>query len=296
MLKESVALLRVAWMEYERDRARYLAAAMIYYALVSLVPLLLLLLAALGLLLRFSTLVADARTQVMLGIEAGFGQELAAAAKGLLDTLQQESIVATVIGLAGVLFTASVLFRHLRLSFRALWKHSPPLVSGTFAGSVRAMLREYVVAFLIVLGGGMLLLGTLVLLAAAQRLGVLPTAAGALIFAAMAFGALFKVLPPVPMLWGDLWPATLLCALVWVLASELLALYGVWFADSRSAYGALGGLLAVMLWMNLVSKALFLGAELCKVLSSSRAADRLPHAPVSAGRSPGRRRPPAPPR
>jgi membrane protein len=257
--------------EYERDRARYLAAAMIYYALVSLVPLLFLLLAALGLLLRFSTLAADVRAQVLLGIEAGFGQELADAATGLLDTVQQESIVATALGLAGVLFTASVLFRHLRLAFRALWKHSPPLVSGTPGAALRATLREYVVAFLIVLGGGSLLLGTLVLIAAAQRLGFLPAAAGAFVFAAIAFGALFKALPPVSVRWGDVWPATLLCAVVWVLSSELLALYGMWFADSRSAYGALGGLLAVMLWMSLVSKALFLGAELCKVTAQRRA-------------------------
>src|SRR5690606_27737677 len=131
--------LRAAWVEYERDRARYLAAAMIYYALVSLVPLLLLLLAALGLLLRFSTLAADARERLLLGIEAGFGDEIARPATGLLDTLQQESIVATAVGLAGVLYTASMLFRHLRLSFRALWKHSPPLVSGTIAGALRAV-------------------------------------------------------------------------------------------------------------------------------------------------------------
>jgi membrane protein len=51
----------MAWIEYERDRARYLAVAMVYYALVSLVPLLLLMLAGLGLLLRFSTIAADAR-------------------------------------------------------------------------------------------------------------------------------------------------------------------------------------------------------------------------------------------
>lgn len=267
-LKRAGLLLRAAWVEYERDRARYLAVAMIYYALVSLVPLLLLLLAALGLVLRYSALAADVRTQVLTGIEDGFGQDVAAAATGLLDTLQQESVVATVVGLAGVLFTASVLFRHLRLSFRALWKYSPPLVSGTPVAALRAALREYVVAFLIVLGGGSLLLVTLVLIAAAQRLGFVPTAAGAFVFAAIAFGGLLKTLPPVPVRGRDLWPATLLCALAWVLASELLALYGMWFADSRSAYGALGGLLAVMLWMNLVSKALFLGAELCKVRSA----------------------------
>lgn len=260
-------------MEYERDGARYLAAAMIYYALVSLVPLLLLLLAALGLLLRFSTLAAEAREQLVLGIEAGFGNEIAGAATGLLDGLQRESVVATVIGLGGVLFTASMLFRHLRLSFRALWKVGSPLVAGSLLGAARGVLREYLVALLIVLGGGTLLLATLVLIAAAQRLGFLPTAFGALVLATIAFGGLLKVLPPVRVGLAEHWPGTLLCAFTWVLAGELLALYGMWFADSRSPYDALGGLLAIMLWMSLVSKALFLGAELCKVRARAGAVD-----------------------
>src|SRR5215510_8218556 len=124
-----IRLLREAWIEYEHDRARYLAVAMIYYALVSLVPLLLLLLAALGLLLRFSTIAADARQQTLLGIEDSFGPDLAATIMGLLTSLQQGSIIVTFISLGGLFLAASVLFKHLRLSFRAIWKYKPPLVS-----------------------------------------------------------------------------------------------------------------------------------------------------------------------
>jgi uncharacterized BrkB/YihY/UPF0761 family membrane protein len=90
-----VALLREAWVEYEVDRARYLAVAMIYYALLSVVPLLSLLLAALGLMLRFTTVAAEARQQMLAAIEGRFGPDLSAAITGLLTTLQQESIIAT---------------------------------------------------------------------------------------------------------------------------------------------------------------------------------------------------------
>ena len=62
-------MLHAAWIEYERDRARYLAVAMIYYALISLVPLLLLLLAALGLSLRFSPIAEEARRRMLLAVE-----------------------------------------------------------------------------------------------------------------------------------------------------------------------------------------------------------------------------------
>ena len=278
-------VLRSAWIEYERDRARYLAVAMVYYALISLVPLLLLLVGALGLSLRFLPIAANARQQMLLVIEGNFGPELAVAVTALLDTLQQESIIATVISLAGILLAASVLFKHLRLSFRALWKHEPPLVSGPVRKVVLATILERTVAFAIVLGGGGLLLAALGLLTAVgwlhRLLGSallfgelspwLVAALTSLSFAALSFAALFKVLPPVPMRWRDIWLATLLCAVAWVIAGELLALYAVFFGDSRSAYGALGAMLAVMLWMNIVSQVLFFGAELCKVVAARRA-------------------------
>src|SRR5262249_24999111 len=109
-----IGLLRAAWVEYEHDRARYLAVAMIYYALVSLVPLLLLLLAALGLLLRFSSVVAQAEQRTLSEIEARIGPDLAVSITRLLASLRQGSIVATAIGLGGLLLAASVLFKHLR--------------------------------------------------------------------------------------------------------------------------------------------------------------------------------------
>src|SRR5687767_8154951 len=59
------SLLREAWLEYERDYARYFAVAMVYYALVSLVPLLLLVLAVFGWFLRLSPLAADAEQRVL---------------------------------------------------------------------------------------------------------------------------------------------------------------------------------------------------------------------------------------
>ena len=64
-----IQLLRTSWEEFERDHARYFAAAMVYYLLVSVVPLLLVLLAVLGLMLRFSTYAAAAEQQ-------GSGREL----------------------------------------------------------------------------------------------------------------------------------------------------------------------------------------------------------------------------
>jgi membrane protein len=277
-----LALLRAAWQEYEQDYARYFAGAMIYYALLSLIPLLLLLLSALGLLLRFSELAAGMQQQVLGGVEAAFGAQLRATVEQLLVTVQQESIVATVISLIGLLLTASVLFRHLRLSFRAIWKHAPPLISGPVWVAVRASFLEQAIAYVLVLMGGGLLLAALMLIALAwwlnslleslpqlgQLSGWLITVLSPFTLAAITFAFLFRFMPPVPVRWRDVWLAALLCAGAWWAASALLSLYGTIFGSNLSAYGAIGALLAVMLWMNIISQVLFFGAELCKVTAT----------------------------
>ena len=282
MIKRFGNLLRASWVEYERDRARYLAVAMIYYAGISLVPIIVLMLAALGLAVRWVSPAAIQAERDLLEIVEGYvGPEGLFAVKSLLDTLQQESYIAMLVGLGGIVFTSAVLFKQLRQAFRAIWRYEPVLTSGSIRTVVRTTLFEQAIAFVFVLGGGALLLAGLLLVASTrylnQRLGHvlegLPllsqttswvvTATGGLVLAIMTFWPLFKFLPPVRIDWRAAWPAALLSAVVWVLAVEFLTIYGRWFGDS--ATGAIAGLFAALVWMNTVSQVLFFGAELCKV-------------------------------
>ena len=280
-VRSLVNLLRLAWIEYERDSARYLAVAMIYYAMVSLIPLCLLLLATLGLLLRISPVAGDVQEQMLFRIEAGFGTQLRVTIGQLLQTLEQESIVATAVSLVGLLLAASVLFHHLRLTFRAIWKYQPPLVAGPVRVVVRTTILEKIISFVMVLSAGILLLVALLLVSATQwlnrllgslslpgQIGWLLSALSSLILAAITFAVLLKFLPPVPLRWRDVWLATTLCSVAWLAAAEFFTLYGVFFGSSHGAYGVVGGLLAVMLLMNTVSQVLFYGAELCKIVAS----------------------------
>jgi membrane protein len=280
-------LLRTAWVEYENDRARYFAVAMIYYALVSMIPIVLLLMAALGLLLRFSPVALEAQQQILVRIEASFGPQLPLTIEELLKAVQRDSIVATVIGIGGILLAASVLFNHLRLAFRAIWKHSPPLVARSVTIAVRDTILERVIASVMVLGGGGLLLIALGLLVATtwlnrlldslslhgQATGWFITTLSSLIITALTFALLFKFLPPIPIRWRDIWLATLLCAFICVAAGEGLSLYRLFFEQNPNAYGAIGALLALLLWMNVVSQVLFFGGELCKVVAAGRSGD-----------------------
>jgi len=247
-----------------------------------------LLLSSLGLLLRFSGTAVEIEHRILLAIEARFGAQLSATINHLLDTLQRESIAATIIGVVGVLASASLLFRQLRMTFRAVWNYEPPLVAGSIYMRVLTSLREWVIAFVITLGGGGLLFVALVVISSFKSVnrlmervpllpetGALTATLSAFVLAAIIFAALFKVLPPRAIRWRDIWLPVLLCAGVWVIAAELLPLYHRFFGESQNAYNAIGTLLPLLLSVNVGSQMLFFGAELCKVVTR-RSGGRVP--------------------
>jgi membrane protein len=271
--REFIGLLRAAWHEYESDYARYFAVAMIFYTLMSLVPLLLLLLAGLGLLLRRSEVAAATEQRILEAIQNGFGSDLRETVEHLLQGLQQQSVVTSIISLAGLMLTASILVHHLRLSFRAIWKSPPILVSGSLPVVIWGWLREKVLAFGMVLAGGVVLLLTFVAITGINWMTarfsgawelVLPSS---LVIVPLTFALLFKFLPPSPLPWRHVWLAALLCGGTFLVAVEILALYGTFFGKNFNAYGAVGAILVVMLWLKAVSQGLYFGAELCKVIS-----------------------------
>jgi membrane protein len=284
---QGLKLLRSAWQEYERDYARYYAAAMVFYALIALMPLLLLLLGGLGLLLRHSDFAASAAQQLLQAVEAGFGTHLRDTVEQLTEQLQQGSIVATVVSLAGLLVTASKLFHHLRMTFRAMWKYESPLVSGPIAKVVWQTFLEKSKAFLVLLASGTLLLLAFVLDGAmhwvalrtsrmpwlGEPAGMFFAVAALLVLAPLTFALLFRYLPPVRLEWRHVWLASALCGGVWLIGFELFALYGASFGRKFGAYGALGGVLVAMVWMNVIAQVLFIGAELCKVVAQRACAD-----------------------
>jgi membrane protein len=277
-------LLRAAAGEYVRDYAHYFAGAMVYYALLSLVPLLVLLMAALGWLLRLSPLAATLEHRLLGTVEVAFGADLRFAVEQVSEHLQRGSVLATLIGVIGLLITSSKLFGHLRMTFRAIWKQAPPLASGSWLSALRMKVTERVIAFGIMFGGGVLLLALLAIIAALQWLATLPgefTSLGAtlswlipllgsLLIAPLTFALLLRALPPEQVSWSDVGLAAVLLGLTWVVGAEILSVYATHAAKKWSAYGAIGGILMVMLWMHALSKVLFFGAELSKVTHRAR--------------------------
>ena len=275
------SLLRVAWEEYERDRARYFAGAMVYFTLMSLVPLLLLLLSAIGWSLRYSSAAAGMEAHVLTIVEGTLGEQFRSIIEALLTQLQRESLVATLAGLLGLLYTASKVFRHLRMSFRAIWKYEPPLVAGSMSERLVTTVREYAFALLMVLSGGLLLTLALVLLSVTQRLSrlllALPLAdrvpawllalPGSIAIAWLTFALLLRFLPPFTLGWRHIWLGSVLCTALWIAGAELVTWFSALFTgDGLTAMGTFGAVFVAMIWLDKVSQLLFYGAEVCKVI------------------------------
>jgi uncharacterized BrkB/YihY/UPF0761 family membrane protein len=179
------------------------------------------------------------------------------------------------VSLVGLLVTASVLVGHLQISFRAIWKY-PPIFSGPLHFAILRMVAQKVLAFALVVAGGAVLVMAFVLIASVNWLMTERSAGdwlilipSSLVMVPLTFALLFRFFPPRPVPWRHVWISALLCGVAWLAVTELLALSGTFLGKNLGAYGAVGTLLAAMLWINIVSQCLFYGAELCKVIGQT---------------------------
>src|SRR5262245_7259137 len=255
---------------------------MVDYAFISIEPMLFFPVASLRLMLR-SDRVAEIAEQHIVGfLNNTFGTDLTRAIDERLESLQHISVLIAVVSLVGLIAGASVLFHELRVSFQNIWKYEEPTETGPVPlVYVKRTFREHVTAFATMGAAGLLLIAAFALFAAVQWLsgvfgdgffafnptGSIVALLGAFIVFTLTFAFLFKFLPPVQLRWRHVWLSAALCAIAWIVSTEILALYGAYFGV-LTVPGALGALLGVTLWLNLVSQFVFYGAELCKVVAN----------------------------
>jgi membrane protein len=168
-------------------------------------------------------------------------------------------------------------FRHLRKSFRRIWRPDQPDPL-----PIRRVLLSEVVDFLAAFGlvlaaGALLLLSTVATGIAAMiqaeilqvpivggwlSLSISPLTAFLVSF--LTFSALYRFLPPAKVRWRDVWLGALLAAVLWAVLKRLLAFYLSEFAVG-TAYGLVGTVLVLTIWVYATCLVVFLGAEFCKV-------------------------------
>ncbi|HYW46498.1 MAG TPA: YihY/virulence factor BrkB family protein [Bryobacteraceae bacterium] len=274
LLEALPRVFRQASTEWFNDNAPRLGAAVAFYSLLSLAPVI---------------VIAVAVAAVVYGQEAAEGR-LASEIQGIAGpdvarTIQEIIIrayqprtgaIATLLGLATLAFGASSIFVELHDAMNTIWHVSLP-PDRTNAATVIRLIKDRFYSFATVLGIGFLLLVSLVLNAwiVAMRISV-PRAATFMmsyLVIAVLFAALYKIVPDVRLKWGDVAPGAMITSLLFMIGNQFMGLY---FANTGfgSTYGAAGSPLVVLLWVYYSAQLFFWGAEFSKVYTKTVGSQR----------------------
>lgn len=262
-----VRLLGYVAAKYQRDDCNSLAAALAYFALFSFFPLILVSLSVVGFFVDPSRYEVQRQILNLIG-----APELRELVTETLANLSENRVNVGLIGFGTLLVAATGVFGALSRAFDVIWEVRPPDDRG-LRGALGALLSTRLVAFALVLGCALLImaaaLANALLSLAARFTDWLPQGAlllqlaqllTTLLLIAVALGAIFKVMPGRRVGWGDIWPAALVAALLFVALQSVTGL--VFSRITFSSYGAVGGAMALLLWIFLCCQIILIGGEL----------------------------------
>jgi membrane protein len=272
---EAWGLLRGAFAEWLADGAPRLGAALAYYTLFSLAPLLLAAIAVAG--LAFGEEAAQGR--IVAELESLIGRSGAEAAQAMIEASRRPSsgIVASLAALATLLVGASGVFVELKGALNVIFD-----VQGAPSG-LKATLRARLAAFALVLAVGFLLLVSLIVSAGLSAMGSViggmiaePSAllhvlnAGlSLVVVTVLIALLFKFLPDTSVAWRDVWVGAWFTSALFTLGKFLIGLY-LGRSGVSSTYGAAASVVVLMIWVYYAGQIFFLGAELTQAWARRR--------------------------
>ena len=265
----STAIFKETLAAWSEDKVPRLGAALAYYTLFSLAPLVIIVVAVASLV--FGEQAAQGRiADEIKGLVGATGAEAIQAMLQNAGDRKSSGIVATVIGIATLLFGASGVFGELQDALNTIWRVKPKPGRG-----ILAIVRSRFFSFAMVLGIVFLLLVSLVVSAALAALGkfgsgTLPTPLLHLVdlvvsiaVVAVLFAMLFKVLPDVRIAWRDVWIGAFATSVLFTVGKILIGLY-LGRSSVGSTFGAAGSLVVVLVWIYYSAQILFFGAELTK--------------------------------
>jgi membrane protein len=293
-LKSVGGILKETASEWSNDAAPRLGAALAYYSLFSLGPLVMIAISVAGLVFGQEAVAGELFGQ-MRGL---IGDEGAAAIQALVKSVHEPkgAGIAGAVGIATLLFGATGVVVQLKDALNTVWEVKPKAGSG-----IRVFLRKYVVSLAAVMGFGFLLMVSLVLsaaLAAAGRFfeGWLPApealfhlANFAVTFSVLTLliAGMFKYLPDVEQRFRDVLLGAAFTALLFMIGKFLIGLY-LGKQSLGTTYGAAGSLVVLLVWIYYSAQIIFFGAEFTEVYQRRVGRAPLPSAnaePITAAQA-----------
>jgi membrane protein len=273
--KETFSLLKATAFEWLDDQAPTLGAALAYYTVFSLAPLLIISIALAGLVFGAEA----AQGQIFDQLRGLLGDASGKAMQEIVQSASAEpktGVVATVIGFVTLLFGASGVFGQLQASLNIIWGVQPKPGRG-----ILGIIRDRSLSFGFILVVGFLLLVSLLLTAGiafvGKQFGAMVPGMEALIqilnsilslaVITLLFGMMFKILPDANIAWRDVWIGAFITALLFTLGKFALGFY-LGRSGVASSYGAAGSLIVLLLWVYYSSQVVFFGAEFTQVYAN----------------------------
>lgn len=266
-------LVKDTFKEWSEDKAARLGAALAYYTIFSIGPLLLIVVAI------ASFVFANAQSQIVSTVQGVVGKESADVIAQTMDNANKSgaNIFATIIGIVTLLLGASGVFGQLKDALNTIWEVQPKPGQGLLH-----TIRERFLSFTMVLGTGFLLLVSLIVSAAVSVLndflksilpggdiiGFIISLITSLLIVSVMFMLLFKFLPDVKISWSDVWIGGLVTAILFIVGQFLLGLY-IGSGAVGSSFGAVSSLVVILVWIYYSTQILFLGAEFTQVYTNT---------------------------
>lgn len=263
-----ISILEQTLRAYSQDRASVTAAALAYYALLSIFPFMLFLLA-----LASPFLQSETAIRLVSGFISEYFPSSTTLLRNTLHEVTQLRGPLTLVAAGGFAWSASGVFNLLQLGMNRAFR----------VQQARPMWRERM-ASLAMVGVASLLFGSSFLLTTILRLGIhyehLPrhnmvidvvSPIGGVIIGVFVFGLIYRYVPYDPTIrWRDVWLSAVLASALWEIAKLTFAWYLTNYALLNLVYGSVGTIIAVMLWGYITTAILLLGAEFAAVKSGAR--------------------------
>jgi membrane protein len=272
----AASLLKQTFNEWVQDKAPQLGAALAYYTVFSLAPLILVLLAIVGVIFRDDP--AGAWERITQQMSYFLDPSAVQVVQNIAQKASQpgKSTIATIIGVALALFGASGVFGQLQDALNTIWG-----VKAKPDRGIWGFLRNRFLSFTMVAGVCFLLLVSLILESLLKVFSqyIQPALPGGINIAVtiylifdfavvvLLFAMIFKFLPDVKIQWRDVWIGAVMTAILFGIGKWLLGFY-LGSGAAGSAYGAASSLITLLLWVYYSSQILLFGAEFTQVYAA----------------------------
>lgn len=267
-LSQQLQMIKAAVKAWVDDYAPSMGAALSYYTLFSLAPMLIIVIAVAGMVFGQEA----AQGEIVAQLRGIMGEEGAVAVEGMLKAAREpaKGLVATIVGIAILLLGATAIFGELQSALDRIWRvPAPKEVSGIWH-----LLRTRLLSFGLVLGLGFLMVVSLVVSAALAALDkwwgswfdgwdvfleILNFVVSFGILTLL-FAMIYKIMPRANISWRDVWTGAAVTALLFTIGKVLIGLY-LGKSSLASGFGAAGSLVVLIAWVYYSAQIFLFGAE-----------------------------------